>query len=114
MLSMGGHGRRKYRNKPVTVDGQRFDSRKEARRWADLKLLEQAREIFELRTQVRFPLEVQGELVCTYVADFVYREAVTGEVVVEDVKSEATRKNPAYRIKNKLFRAIHGFEITEV
>ncbi len=86
--------RRKFGNKPTDVDGMRFDSAKEARRFGELRLLERAGEITELRTQPRFPLEVNGQL--------------------EDVKSEITRKHPVYRLKNKLFRAVMGFEITEV
>jgi len=37
-----------------------------------------------------------------------------GVKVVEDVKSEVTRKLPTYRLKNKLMRAVHGIAIREI
>jgi len=102
----------KYRNIPTEVDGHKFSSRKEARRFGELKLLERAGEISGLRLQPAFPLDVNGVPVCRYVGDFAYvREGVE---VVEDVKSPITRKNPTYRIKAKLFRALKGFSVTEV
>jgi hypothetical protein len=103
----------KYRNKPTTVDGIRFASMKEARRWDELKLLERAGEIADLKRQQPFALKVNGRLICTYVADAVFRDVKTGETVIEDVKSPITRKNPTYRIKAKLMAALHG-EVREV
>jgi hypothetical protein len=109
---------RKFRNVPTEVGEHTFSSRKEARRFAELKLLERAGEIAELKIQPVFRLEVAGQLICKYVADFSYHPtfqgAVMAQVVVEDVKSEITRKHPVYRLKNKLFRALMGFPITEV
>jgi len=99
--------RRKYRNTPT--DG--YASAKEAKRAGELALLEMAGKITDLREQVRFPLIVNDVLVCNYDADFVYNE--NGEKVVEDVKSVATRKNRAYRIKCKLLRACYGITIRE-
>ena len=55
---------------------------------------------------------INGVKVCTYIADFTYEEL--GGVVVEDVKSEFTRKDPVYRLKNKLMKACHGIDIREV
>ena len=111
---------RKYRNIPVEVDGIRFDSRKEARRWSELKLLERAGEVTHLERQVRFACRVDGHLICHWVADFVFfdtrREGPDGQVgcrVVEDVKSPITRKNPVYRIKKKLVEALFNVVITE-
>lgn len=101
----------KYRNKKTCIDGFTFDSRKEARRYTELKSLQMAGEISMLELQVRFPLEVNGQKICDYVADFVYME--NGMQVVEDVKSEATSKLPIYRIKKKLMRAIHDIDIVE-
>jgi len=102
----------KFRNQPVEVGGIQFASRKEARRWADLCLLELAGKITDLKAHPSFPLDVNGYPVCRYVADASYRE--NGVPVVEDTKSPITRKHPVYRLKNKLFRALHGFEIREV
>lgn len=103
---------RKFRNEPTTVNGVRFDSRKEAARWGELVLLEAAGLIANLERQVRFPLIVNGVEVCVYIADFVYSEA--GGRVVEDVKSAHTRRLPVYRLKAKLMLAVCGITIREV
>lgn len=104
---------RKFRNTPTSVGDVLFDSKREARRYGELKLLERAGEINGLILQPKFPLVVNGEHVCAYVGDFEYRDKA-GRRVVEDVKSAITRKHPVYRLKAKLFRAVMGFEITEV
>lgn len=98
----------KYRNKPTEVDGIKFASKREAVRYSQLKLLERAGEISELARQPRFPLTVEGRLICTYVADFFYKDARTQQGVIEDAKGVQT---PAFKIKAKLFRAIYGQEI---
>lgn len=98
----------KYRNKP-TASG--FASQKEERRFGELALLEMAGKITGLELQVPFELVVNGQLVCRYVCDFLYVD--DGKTVVEDVKSPATRKNRAYRIKVKLLKAVHGIDIRE-
>ncbi|HEY1190446.1 MAG TPA: DUF1064 domain-containing protein [Gemmata sp.] len=103
--------RPKYRNTKVTLDGVTFDSRKEAARWVELRALEQVGAIQALRRQVRIPVIVQGVKVCVYVADFVY--IAGGRRVVEDVKSEFTRRLPVYRLKRKLLGAL-GVVIQEV
>lgn len=108
-----GGSRNKFANKKTVVDGMVFDSKKEAERWRQLALMEAAGEINDLQTQVRFPFVVNGQRVCSYVADFMYYDTRTLKRVVEDVKSPPTRKNPTYRLKFKLFRALYGFEITE-
>jgi hypothetical protein len=101
----------KYRNRKVTVDGITFHSAKEARRYGELKLLNKAGEILGLRLQPRFPLRVNGALVCTYVADFEYHDLRTDKIVVEDVKGVRT---DTYKLKAKLFAALHGFPVREV
>ena len=104
---------RKYRNIPTVVDGVSFDSRAEARRWGELRILERAGQIAGLTLQPSFALVVNGVKVCTYRGDFSY-VAVNGPRVVEDVKSPATRANPVYRLKKKLLKACEGIDITEV
>ncbi len=96
----------------MTVGGVRFDSRKEARRWAALLDLQAAGAISGLRRQVRIPIRVNGVRVCAYVADAVYVEG--GRRVVEDTKSPMTRKLPVYRLKRKLLAALYGIDIREV
>lgn len=99
----------KFRNKPVEIDGIRFASKREANRYSILKMLEKRGLIAGLALQPRFPLRVNGKLICTYVADFLYEEK--GETVVEDAKGFRT---PEYKIKAKLFEAIYGFPVREV
>ena len=102
----------KFGNIPTEVDGLKFDSRKEARRYSELRLLERSGRISALTLQPAFPLDVNGYPICRYVADFAYVEA--GARVVEDVKSAITRKHPVYRLKVKLMRACLGIEVREV
>lgn len=103
----------KYRARPVTIGGERYDSQAEARRHAELRIMRHAGAIRDLERQVHYPIRVNGEHICSYVADFRYVDAETGRVVVEDVKSPATRTR-AYIIKRKLMRAVHGVEIQEI
>lgn len=104
----------KYKNKPITINGIWFQSTKEGNRYAELKLLEKAGQISNLLRQVKYDLiPKQGkERTTCYKADFVYTE--NGKEIVEDVKSEITRKKPDYIIKRKLMKWIHGIEVREV
>jgi len=91
----------------TTVDGITFASKLEAARWGQLKLMERAGEIRDLRRQVRHGLiGYDGKKVCTYIADFDY---VTkhGLPVTEDTKGVIT---PVFRIKSKLFAQQMGRE----
>lgn len=101
----------KYGAIKTEVDGITFASKKEARRYSQLRLLERVGEITDLKLQPRFPLTLNGIKVCTYVADFQYRDLGTDEVVVEDVKGVRTA---LYKLKAKFFSALHGFPIREV
>lgn len=94
---------------PTVVDGIRFASKKEARRYGELKLLATAHRIDTLLLQKAFPLVVNGIKIATYKADFSYFEG--GGEVVEDCKGFVT---PIYRLKKKLMLACHGIEIKEV
>lgn len=109
-LSRAGQ-RGKYGNQPVVLDGVKFSSKAEARRYSELRLLEKIGDISELELQPRYPLVVSGKRVATYVADFRYVRA--GQTVVEDVKSPASRTR-LYRLKIKLLHALHGIEIVEI
>ena len=106
----------KYNSIKTEVDGIKFDSKKEANRYLELKILERAGEISHLARQVKYELipsqRVDGKLVerpCSYIADFVYLE--NGETVVEDTKGY---KTPDYIIKRKLMLQVHGIRIREV
>ena len=101
----------------VALDGMEFDSRREANRYAELKLLQRAGEISDLRTQVRYTL-IPGqrkpsggtEHAVTYTADFVYRDK-SGREIVEDAKGVRTQQ---YIIRRKLMLYVHGLEVIEV
>ena len=109
----------KYHSRKVTVDGETFDSQKEYMRWCELKLLERAGEITNLRRQVKFELipsqkDERGRVIeraCYYIADFVYLRDMVA--VVEDVKSPATRTD-VYKIKKKLMLERKHIRIQEV
>jgi hypothetical protein len=96
----------KYRNEPIVVEGVRWDSTGEYGRWCELENMERAGAIANLRRQVPYPLEVNGVLVATYVADYVYDEG--GREIVEDWKGVMTE---GYRLKAKLMQACHGITI---
>lgn len=108
----GSGGKSKFKSSPVVVDGRRFDSKREAKRWQALKAELIAGRISGLRCQVRFPLKINGVKVAVYCADFVYVR--DNRLIVEDVKSAFTAKLPVYRLKKKMMLAIHGIEIQEV
>ena len=94
----------KYRNIKTVVDNITIDSKKEAARYSDLKLLETAHHIMHLETQPRFPLMINGIRVAPYIGDFKYWSPSENEWIIEDVKSEAT-KTPLYRLKKKILEA---------
>lgn len=96
----------KYGAKACVIDGVRFASLKEGRRYEQLKLLVRAGQISGLELQPRFPLVVNGLKVCTYVGDFSYQEA--GARVIEDSKGVLT---DVFKLKRKLMKAVHGIEI---
>lgn len=106
----------KYRNIKAIVDGIPFDSRKEANRYCELKLLQRAGQIQNLVLQKEFELlpkqEVDGKVVeraVKYRADFTYEE--NGKTVVEDTKGVRT---PEYILKRKLMLYRFGIQIREV
>lgn len=97
-----------------TVDGHVFDSKKEATRYATLRLLERAGKIEDLRIQVKFPVEINGEHFCTYTADFVFFDIALGREVIQDSKSSGTAKDPAFRLRKKAAELYHGITVTEI
>lgn len=100
--------RSKYGNVKTTVDGITFDSRKEADRYSELKLLERTGAISDLALQPRFPIEINGRKVCTYIADFSYNSY--GSRVFEDAKG---MKTAVYKLKKKLVEAQYGITVVE-
>lgn len=94
----------KYNARPTIVDGIKFASAKEARRYGELKLLQMAGKISQLQLQPRYKLVIEE----TYIADFRYLE--NGETVIEDVKGCLTRE---YKRKRKAMKKQHGVTILE-
>lgn len=103
----------KYRARKIKTLNQTFDSKKEYNRWLVLKEMHRVGEIYNLQRQVKYVISVNGKRVCSYIADFVYRFYENGPDIVEDVKSDYTRKLPVYRLKKKLMLASNGIDILE-
>jgi Fe2+ or Zn2+ uptake regulation protein len=124
---MRWYNQNKYRNTKTIVDGITFDSRKEASRYRELKLLLEAGSISNLRCQEKFvliPVQREPDIIgvrggvkkgkviekeCSYLADFVYEE--DGQTVVEDTKGFRTKD---YIIKRKLMLYFYGIKIKEI
>ena len=108
----------KYRNVKCVFSGIKFDSKKEAARYAELAMLERAGRISGLERQVRFEVcqkvpGLKGSRARYYVADFVYDE--DGKKIIEDVKSLITKKNPVYTLKKQLVQVkFPEYEFREV
>lgn len=109
----------KYGAKKVVVNGEVFDSKKEYYRWCDLRLLERAGKISDLKRQVKYVLipaqrEV-GKLIereVSYIADFEYIQ--DGKKIVEDVKGY--KRGAAYQlfsIKRKMMLRYLGITVKE-
>lgn len=97
----------KYGNKKTIVDGITFDSKKESERYLVLKDMLKNKEITELQLQPKFLLQYSFkyknkiERKIYYIADFSYKK--DGKLIVEDVKSFATKRDKVYKLKRKLF-----------
>jgi hypothetical protein len=116
--------RSKYGAKKVDIDGIKFDSKKEGKRYRQLLLLLHSGEISDLKLQVGYTFLINGEYLVLrserynkggrkirYVADFTYTETATGELVVEDVKGMVTRDAA---IKIALMSAVNGVVVRVV
>lgn len=95
----------KYGNRKMIVDGIKFDSKLEACRYQELKLMQRAGVISDLKLQVKYELipaqKIDGkvaERACSYVADFVYYDNQLKQQVVEDTKGMKTKD---YVLKRK-------------
>lgn len=94
----------KYRAKKTEVDGIKFDSKKEAKRYIALRELEKKGNIEKLMLQPRFLLQEgfrkngKAYRKIEYVADFMYEQ--DGKLIIEDVKGI---KTDVYKLKQKLF-----------
>jgi len=102
--------RNKYKAIKVEIDGINFDSKKEAARYGQLKLLKRAGEITKIELQPRYDIIINGKFCGFYKADFRITFK-TGLVTIEDVKG---MKTPVYSLKKKIIEAMYGIKIIEV
>lgn len=121
----------KYKNHKATANGITFDSKKEARRYTELLLLQQGGFISDLQRQVKFVLipaqrepdtigtrggVKKGKVIekeCSYYADFVYMQ--DGERIVEDVKGyKGSGAYSVFVIKRKLMLSVYNIKIKEI
>lgn len=106
----------KYGAKKTVINGITFDSKREGARYLELMALHAAGEIAGLTLQVPFEfakaVKYEGakrtKPALRYVADFVYSDVLTGQIIVEDVKGFQTE---AFKIKRHLMKAILNIEI---
>ena len=110
----------KFNAQKIIVDGMTFDSKKEALRYEELKLLQRAGAITDLQRQVKFEIipkckKLDGTMsrARSYIADFVYKDR--GMMVVEDVKGyKGGATYELFKIKKDLMRWVHGIEVREI
>ena len=106
----------KYHNKKVIIDDIKFDSKKEANRYIELKHFEQEGMISNLERQVKIEIQPRfsynGKIIrpIYYVADFAYKDTKTGNTIYEDTKGF---KTDIYKLKYKLL-LFKGIEIKEL
>jgi len=102
----------KYRNRKIEVDGLTFDSEGEAQRWFELKYLERAGAISDLRRQVPFELQSGFRYngvsyrPIRWVVDFAYNK--DGMPCVEDFKQPKTASEATFRLKLRMFLYQYG------
>ena len=93
----------KFKAVRTTIDEITFASKGEANRYKELKFLEGVGSIQSLVLQPKYPIDLYGEHVCDYVADFEYIE--DGKIIAEDFKGVRTA---VYLLKKKLFNLVYG------
>ena len=124
----------KYRAVKTTIDGIKFASKREAKRYTELKILEKAGMITHLELQPEYPITINGIKICKYIADFRYftvraennersynskgewqTPTMTGDTEGQIVEDSKGFKTPIYRLKKKLVEACYpGTIIKEV
>jgi len=94
----------KFGNKKTIIDNITFDSKLEARRFAELKLLKAAKKIDCLLAHPTYQITIGGTKICKVELDFGYRDLESNKFILEDTKGFYT---PISRLKHKLFRACY-------
>jgi hypothetical protein len=98
--------RHKFRAKPCEADGIKFASKKEHKRYQQLKILQNSGEILFFLRQVPFHLQASVKYVCDFLIFW-----TNGEVTIEDVKGV---KTDMYIVKKKMVEATYPITIQEV
>ena len=98
----------KYGAETTAVDNIKFDSKAEARRYGELKLLERAREIFDLQIHPRYKIFISSHFICDVELDFAYIDRRDGRRHHEDVKGKDT---PMSKLKRKMVEAAHNIKV---
>ncbi len=91
------------------VDGEYFPSQLERKRYEQLKWLEKAGKVKDIRPHPKFRIVVNGVLIGNASADFQYKDE-NDRTVVEDVKSPSSDTQLS-RLKRKLVKALYDIEI---
>ena len=93
----------KYRNIKTMYNGVLYDSMREASYAQELDLRVRAKDIITWSGQPKFPIVVNGQKICTYIADF---EVINkdGSVDYIDVKGVSTA---VFKLKWKLVKALY-------
>ena len=100
---------RKYHNTKTVADGIKFDSKLEAERYEQLKMMERAGIIRDLELQPEYELipsfRKNGKTWrrTLYKADFRYILAEDDSYIIEDVKGSTAVITDVFRLKQKLF-----------
>ena len=97
----------KYKNKRFNTREGWFDSKSEWHRWVFLKGRLKAGEIYDLKRQVKFSIDINDQHICEYIADSTYYTK-SGKYVVEDYKGVIL---DLFKLKAKLVKALHGIEV---
>ena len=95
-----------------TLDNIVFDSKTEMVRYKELVILARAGVIRHLEMQPEFKVFINQQLYCTYTADFRYYDEDRRKWIIEDVKSNGTIKETAFKLRKKAAELYHGVEIT--
>jgi hypothetical protein len=98
----------KYGAKMTRVDGILFDSKAEAKRYGELKLMRDAKLIEELTTHPSFPIDHNDNRICVVELDFKYIDIKRRHWIYEDVKG---KDNPLSALKRKLVEAFYGIKV---
>ena len=98
--------RHKFNAKPTELDGIKFSSKKEAKRYQELKLLQSNGEVLFFLDQVPFRLPGGIKYRCDFLVFW-----KDGTVTIEDVKGFVT---DMYKTKKKMVEALYPIEITEI